>query len=85
MKKQTEAFRKAEIHLVTAKCEREFYHDVCGQAKHDAGGVEVLLPKQPLSFDGLGHYSMDFAQQIHFPSNTAPSISNLQESMGLLG
>ena len=33
------------------------------------GDVEALLPKQPLSFDGLGHYSRDFGQQVHFPSN----------------
>ena len=67
---KAEAFPKAEIHLATAKCEREFYHGVSGRAKHDAGDIEALLPKQPLSFDGLGHYSMDFAQQVHFPSNS---------------
>ena len=42
---------------------------MCVQAKHDGGDVEQLVAKQPLSFDGLGHYSMDFAQQVHFPSN----------------
>ena len=64
-----EAFLKAQDHLATAKTEREFYHSVCSQAKHDAEGVKQLVKKQPVTFEGLGHYSMDFAQQVHFPSN----------------
>ena len=64
-----EAFLKAQDHLATAKTEKEFYHGVCSQAKQDAEGVKQLVKKQPVTFEGLGHYSMDFAQQVHFPSN----------------
>lgn len=44
------------------------YHNVCAQAKHDERDVEQLMAKELASFEGLGHYSMDFAQ--HFPSNS---------------
>ena len=61
--------RKADEHLKQASAEREYYRNVCEQAKQTIPPNLTVGNHEPCSFDGMNHYSMDFAQQVHFPYN----------------
>ena len=84
---KSEAFCKAEDHLATVNGSIIMsYHNVCAQAKHDERDVEQLVAKELASFEGLGHYSMDFAQ--HFLSKSlqlGPIYCKTPRKFGIFG
>ena len=60
-------------HLNCVQTEREFYRNTCSESKNNlqrlADTIEFDEPHDPCSIDTVIHYSFDFAQQIHTPSN----------------
>ena len=60
-------------HLNCVQTERELYRDVCKEAKSTFEAVENTIDlnesNDACSLNGTMHYSFDFAQQIHIPSN----------------
>ncbi|KAL2104400.1 hypothetical protein ACEWY4_001268 [Coilia grayii] len=66
---------KAELHglaidhLEKARIERAYYQKLCKDSRAELPPGLELGQHVPCSFDGMVHYSMDFVQQIHYPSN----------------
>ena len=59
-------------HLRKAKREREIYNSAVDNSKDFLKGhstVSLLSPSQPCSLQGTVHYSFDYAQQVHYPTN----------------
>lgn len=63
-------------HVVLAVEEQRYYRAQCDKAKEDAKKLVIasenfdLFSQKPhCSFDGMAHYSWDFAQQVHYPYN----------------
>ena len=59
-------------HLNKAKRERELYNSAVDQSKKvldENPAISLVAPNSPCSLQGTVHYSFDYAQQIHFPSN----------------
>ena len=59
-------------HLRKAKREREIYNSAIDVSKHFLKGhpnITLLSPSHPCSLQGTVHYSYDYAQQVHYPSN----------------
>jgi len=69
------AVKKAEQHLNQARAERSEYQAQIKQCKEAAEKAGLVQLEQPgtaaadCSRDIVAHYSFDFAQQLHFPSN----------------
>ena len=66
------AVKEQEEHLRIVGQERSVLRLVVDQARSDLPKMMVLGGggnRDPSSFDGLAHYSFDFAQQVHYPSN----------------
>ncbi|CAM4735586.1 unnamed protein product [Leuciscus chuanchicus] len=59
--------RLATDHLEKARIERSYYQQLCKDSKANLPAELELGPSR--GFEGMTHYSMDFAQQIHYPSN----------------
>ena len=70
---KTECVRAQQEHLECVKKERDLYNDLCNDAKttFEAEQHRIRLSEthKPCSLDGKMHYSVNFAQQIHYPSN----------------
>ena len=70
---KVEAVRNQEQHLRLAAGEREFYKHCCQETKESVAqhleGVDFSLRRKPCSYDGIVHYSYDYAQQLHYPSD----------------
>ena len=71
---KSECIAAQQEHLNSAKVEREFYKFVCTNSKEtlETLGNEDLLNRESRpasSFAGSVHYSFDYAQQVHVPSN----------------
>ena len=71
---KVEAVRNQEQHLRLAAGERDFYKKCCLETKESVAqhleGVDFSLRHQPCSYDGIAHhYSYDYAQQLHYPSD----------------
>ena len=59
-------------HLQDAKNNRNYYNKQIDQASLDfdnAKDFTVFHPSAHCSFDGVAHYSWDYAQQLHYPTN----------------
>ena len=57
-------------HLPIAKMERNYYRNQCEQARDCyPEDFTPYTPSIPCSFNGIAHYSWDYAQQIHYPAN----------------
>ena len=63
------AVRDYEDHLRRATMERSCYTQVCKAAKDDLPPGVTLGRHAACSFTGEAHYSFDFAQQVHYPSD----------------
>jgi len=65
------ALRLQEAHLEHARAERAHYQDLCQQSRQvaDTHNLQELHVTRPLSRNIAFHYSFDFAQQVHFPSD----------------
>lgn len=61
--------KRQEEHLLHVKLERSLYRDQVTKAKQALKDVKHLSKNEPCSKDVGVHYSFDFAQQIHFPSD----------------
>lgn len=60
-----EAVRIQEEHLIISSGERENYKKCCEEAKDS----DFTFGREPCSFNGTMHYSYDYAQQLHYPSD----------------
>ena len=60
-------------HLICTQVQREFYRKTCSDATTAFNQIEAETnlneTHEPCSFNGTMHYSFDYAQQVHFPSN----------------
>ena len=70
---KSECVRAQQEHLNTVKRERELYREVCEESKQGFQTVENTIQlserHDPCTLDCTMHYSFDYAQQIHIPSN----------------
>ena len=70
---KAEAVRAQEQHLRLALGERNFYQSRCQELKENVQNyikdIDFSVGQQPCSFDGTAHYSYDYAQQLHFPTD----------------
>ena len=66
-----DCLRDQERHLNQAKAEREFMKTNIAKCKEllKGSGVDLLRPRTRCSLKGSVHYSYDYAQQVHIPSN----------------
>ena len=85
---KTAAVRDYEEHLRRATSERTHYTDVCRLAKENMPADLILGPHPACSYEGKCHYSFDFAQQVHFPSDPlqpGPIYFKCTRKCGLFG
>ena len=70
---KAEAVRTQEEHLRLASGEREYYKSCCEESKHHIQSflkeVDFTKTREPCSVNGTVHYSYDYAQQLHYPSD----------------
>ncbi|KAI4799946.1 hypothetical protein KUCAC02_016484 [Chaenocephalus aceratus] len=81
--------RKQEEHLRTVGVERQAYQEMVASCKETARELGVKLgPNQPCSRDITIHYSFDYAQQVHYPSDPlqpGPIYFMVPRKCGLFG
>lgn len=73
-KEKSEILKAHQDHLNHAQTEREFYKDGCRKSEKviETMGNDALFncgSRSPCSLTGTVHYSFDYAQQVHIPSN----------------
>jgi len=63
--------RKQEDHLVKVTLERSLYQEMVQKARDTVknNAIHELCPCDPCSQDITMHYSFDYAQQVHYPSD----------------
>ena len=70
---KADCIKAQQEHLDCAQVEREFYKKTCSDAAttfgHTVPEANFNETHEPCSFNGTMHYSFDYAQQVHFPSN----------------
>ena len=70
---KVEAVRNQEEHLRLAAGERDFYKKCCQESKESVGrnlqDIDFTMGREPCSYQGTVHYSYDYAQQLHYPSD----------------
>ena len=70
---KAEAVRTQQKHLRLASGEQEHYKSCCEESKHHVQHflevVDFNKTCAPCSFHGTVHYSYDYAQQLHYPSD----------------
>ena len=70
---KAEAVRTQQEHLRLASGEQEHYKSCCEESKHRVQHflqeVDFNETRAPCSFHGTVHYSYDYAQQLHYPSD----------------
>ena len=71
---KVEAVKAQEEHLPLASGERERYKNCCEESKHHVQHlleeVDFAYGHEPCSFSATVHYSYDYVQQLHYPSNS---------------
>ena len=79
-------------HLDCVQVEREFYRRTCSDAattfSHTDADTNFNETHEPCSFSGTIHYSFDYAQQVHFPSNPmqpGPIYFKIPRKCGIFG
>ena len=75
-------------HLEDAAKERSLYNSVIHEVKLNLPDGSCLGPHEECSFQGKAHYSFDFAQQVHYPSNPqqpGPIFFKAPRKCGLFG
>lgn len=79
-----------ETHLQEAKLEREFIKKnitACRDLLQN-GRIDLLSPRPSCSLEGTVHYSYDYTQQVHIPSNPqepGPVYFKTPQKCGLFG
>ena len=70
---KSQCVRAQQQHLNKVQTERELYRKVCDDAKRSfkasEDSVDIDEHHGPCSLETTMHYSFDFAQQVHYPSN----------------
>ncbi|KAK2549844.1 hypothetical protein P5673_029666 [Acropora cervicornis] len=70
---KSDCIKAQQDHLNCAQAEREFYRETCSSSATMFNRLEVEINlnevREPCSLNGMMHYSFDYAQQVHFPSN----------------
>lgn len=69
---KTAAIDEHRAHLCKAKRERDLYNAAVDESKEivkENPVISLLAPNLPCSLGGTVHYSHDYAQQVHFPTN----------------
>ena len=70
---KADCIKAQQEHLDCAQVEREFYRKTCSDAATTLGQIETETNlnemHKPCSVNATMHYSFDYAQQVHFPSN----------------
>lgn len=72
---KTALVRAQEQHLFHSQRERDFYRNSCKEAARALselllnGEFHINEKHAPCSYKGTVHYSYDYAQQVHYPSN----------------
>ena len=89
---KVEAVRAQEEHLRPTSGEREHYKNCCEESKHHVQRfleeVDFAHGREPCSYNGTVHYSYDYAQQLHYPSNPnqpGPIYFKTPRKCGLFG
>ena len=69
------AVEELEEHIQIVEHERSFLRSVVDTTRKDLPKIMILGGKhEPCTYDGLAHYSFDFVQQVHYPSNPWPYL-----------
>ena len=71
-KRKSGSSEAQEEHLLLASGERQRYKNCCEESTHHVQHLEevdIAYGREPCSFNGTVHYSYDYAQQLHYPSN----------------
>ena len=70
-KEKLELVEKSRQHLDLVQNERKYYNNVIKVATDSITDSTLILgPHEPCSYDGVMHYSFDFAQQVHLPHSS---------------
>ena len=86
--KKSKAAKEMLDHLEDAAKERSLYNAVIQEVKVNLPDGIYLGPHEECSFQGTVHYSFDFAQQVHYPSNPqqpGPIFFKTPRKCGLFG
>ena len=79
---KSECIQAQQQHLNSVQTERELYRKVCEEAKRSFEAVEDQIDLDEChglcSLTATMHYSFDFAQQVHIPSNPGQLTSKLR-------
>ena len=89
---KTDIVREQERHLLNAERERSLYKSACNESKESIKAIVKNLDfntaRTPCSFKGKMHYSFDYAQQVHLPSNPmqpGPIYFKVPRKVGIFG
>jgi len=89
---KSEVVRKQESHLLDAERERSVYKSVCEESKRNLApkliNLDFNTTRPSCSFKGKMHYSFDYAQQVHLPSNPmqpGPIYFKVPRKVGIFG
>lgn len=89
---KSEIVRKQEAHLLDAERERSLYKRVCEESKRNLkpilNSLDFNETRTACSFKGKMHYSFDYAQQVHLPSNPmqpGPIYFKVPRKVGIFG
>lgn len=89
---KSEIVRKQEAHLLDAERERSLYKRVCEESKRNLkpilNSLDFSETRTACSFKGKMHYSFDYAQQVHLPSNPmqpGPIYFKVPRKVGIFG
>ena len=88
IEKKSEAAKEMLSHLEDATKERSLYNSVLEEVRRNLPDSLQLSPHENCSFQGKAHYSFDFAQQVHYPSNPqqpGPIFFKTPRKCGLFG
>ena len=70
---KSQLLKDMESHLLNSERERSLYRNACEVAKDSIKSnlekFDFTQVRRPCSFNGVVHYSFDYAQHVHFPSN----------------
>ena len=70
---KADCIKAQQEHSDCVQVEREFYKKTCSHTAttfaHTVAETNFNEMHEPCSFSGTMHYSFDYAQQVHFPSN----------------
>ena len=84
---KSERLKLAEAHLHQAKVQRANFNDVCANAKAERDKfLQTASPSD--KYEGPMHYSFDFAQGVHYPSNPlqpGPAYFKSARKCGIFG